>query len=152
MNTAPKHGFTLIELLITVAVVAILATIAYPSYQSSVVKGRRADGKTLLMHVSGLQERWFTENMTYTDSMSALGLSDPETSDSGYYTVTILSTAAAAAILGASCPIKTCFVLEATPLSAQVSDGKMALASTGIRYHDANNNGSYGDSGENQWP
>ncbi|HDY84707.1 MAG TPA: prepilin-type N-terminal cleavage/methylation domain-containing protein, partial [Methylophaga sp.] len=36
-----KNGFTLIELMITVAIVAILAAIAYPSYQDSVRKTKR---------------------------------------------------------------------------------------------------------------
>ncbi|MGL5377129.1 MAG: prepilin-type N-terminal cleavage/methylation domain-containing protein, partial [Cetobacterium sp.] len=36
-----KRGFTLIELMITVAVIAIIAAIAIPSYQSHVAKSRR---------------------------------------------------------------------------------------------------------------
>ena len=40
-----QQGFTLIELMVTVAIVGILASIAYPSYQDSVMKSRRADVK-----------------------------------------------------------------------------------------------------------
>ncbi|MEO5326984.1 MAG: type IV pilin protein [Magnetococcus sp. THC-1_WYH] len=118
----------------------------------SVVKGRRSDGKGLLLHVANLQERWFTENMTYTSSMSSLGLTDPETSDEGYYSATILSAANAATVLGTACPVATCFVVEATPLLGQANDGKLALGSTGARFHDADNDGGYTDAGENQWP
>jgi type IV pilus assembly protein PilE len=43
--THAAKGFTLIELMIVVAVVGILAAIAYPSYQDSVRKSRRADAR-----------------------------------------------------------------------------------------------------------
>lgn len=68
-----KHrGFTLIELMVTVAIVGILAAIAYPSYTSQVAKGRRADARTQL--VSGQQwlEKFYSENYSYaTDSSSS---------------------------------------------------------------------------------
>lgn len=151
MNKTHQDGFTLIELLIAIAIVTILSTIAYPSYKDSVTKGRRTEGKALLMNVANLQERWYTENMTYTSSMTSLGLANPQISEGGYYSVRILSVAEAAAILNTSCPITTCFVVEATPLLGQVVDGKLAVTSTNVQYHDANNNNSYADSGENKW-
>jgi len=44
-----KSGFTLIELLIVVAIVAILSSLAYPSYQSHIIKSRRVDAQTELL-------------------------------------------------------------------------------------------------------
>ncbi|MEO5339299.1 MAG: prepilin-type N-terminal cleavage/methylation domain-containing protein [Magnetococcus sp. MYC-9] len=147
-----QTGFTLIELLIAVTIIGFLVTLALPNYQAFVIKGRRADGQSLLMNVSTLQERWYTENMTYAGSMTSLGFANAlQPSEQGYYTVTILSPVAAAAVLNAPCPVASCYVAEATPVAAQASDGKMAVASTGAVYRDANNNNSYGDSGENQW-
>ena len=58
-------GFTLIELMIAVAIVGILAGIAYPSYQDSVRKSRRADAKGALLGFANAMERYFTENNSY---------------------------------------------------------------------------------------
>jgi type IV pilus assembly protein PilE len=60
-----QSGFTLIELMITVAIVGILASIAYPSYQDSVMKSRRADAKGALLGFENAMERYFTEHNSY---------------------------------------------------------------------------------------
>ena len=54
-------GFTLIELMIAVAIVGILAGIAYPSYQDSVRKSRRADAQGALLGFANAMERYFTQ-------------------------------------------------------------------------------------------
>lgn len=58
-------GFTLIELMIVVAVVAILAAIAYPSYTDSVLKSRRGQAKADMAEVAQMLERFHTEKNTY---------------------------------------------------------------------------------------
>lgn len=60
-------GFTLIEVMIVVVVIAILATIAFPSYQESIRKSRRAEAKTALLQAAQILERCFTEFNTYID-------------------------------------------------------------------------------------
>lgn len=65
MKPARYRGFTLIELMITVAIVAILASIAYPSYQEQVRKSRRADCAGELQLLANAMERSFTLNGTY---------------------------------------------------------------------------------------
>jgi type IV pilus assembly protein PilE len=52
MGGIQKSGFTLIELLIALAVVGILASIAYPSYTDHVRRTRRADAQGALMGLS----------------------------------------------------------------------------------------------------
>ncbi|CDM41975.1 MULTISPECIES: type IV pilin protein [Pseudomonadaceae] len=60
-----NKGFTLIELMIAVAVIGILAAIAYPSYQEHVRKGKRADAQAALMELSHFMERYYTANGKY---------------------------------------------------------------------------------------
>ncbi len=65
MKKTKNHGFTLIELMIVVAIIGILASIAYPSYRDSVLKGRRAEARTAIAELMQQQERYMTQNNTY---------------------------------------------------------------------------------------
>ena len=129
-------GFTLIELMITVAIIGILAAIAYPAYQSQVIDSRRADGQSALLQVMQAQERYYTENYTYTTDLDnsgdagELGLSGSGgnvTSDGGYYEVSATACGSG---------IGSCVQLTATPQSPQDQDTECAnltLDSTGAK-------------------
>ena len=66
-----SKGMTLIELMIAVAVVGILATIAYPSYQNQVRRSNRADAITALTAMANAQERFYLANNTYATDHAA---------------------------------------------------------------------------------
>lgn len=61
-----QGGFTLIEVMIVVAIVGILAAIAYPSYMEHIRKGNRADAEASLMQLSQFMERYYTGTGRYS--------------------------------------------------------------------------------------
>jgi type IV pilus assembly protein PilE len=72
-----QHGFTLIELMIALAVLSILTAIAYPSYQESMTKSRRADAKSALLELSVSMERLYTATGCYNSGVDkTCGTSD----------------------------------------------------------------------------
>lgn len=81
------RGFTLIELMIAVAVVAILAAIALPSYRQYVIEARRSDAHGALQRIQLAQEKWRTNHGAFASTPAELGLS--ESSDEGHYAITI---------------------------------------------------------------
>ncbi len=69
-----QQGFTLIELSIVVAIIGLLVMIAFPSYQSSVVKSRRAEAKASLTALAQHQESYFVEHGNrYASSLLGAG-------------------------------------------------------------------------------
>ena len=63
-------GFTLIELMITVVIIGILASIAYPTYTRYVQEARVTDGQAKLMEIAGQLERCYTSDYSYSGCLS----------------------------------------------------------------------------------
>lgn len=62
---ARAYGFTLVELMITLAIVAILATIAYPSYTDYITRGKLANVTNMLAGIRAQMEQYYQDNRTY---------------------------------------------------------------------------------------
>lgn len=86
-------GFTLIELMIALAIVAILASVAIPSYQQSVNRGRHSDALIALEQVAAMQEQHYFRFNQYTTDVDDLGgVGGTLTSPEGHYVITTVST------------------------------------------------------------
>lgn len=119
-----KHGFTLIELMIVVAVVGILAAIAYPSYIDHVRKARRVDAKAALTEVAQKLEAFYARNASYTTDLTGIGYPNANwnnvptnvPNNQRYYRVRVIPA-------GGPCPsITNCYRLQATPRLDQTND------------------------------
>ena len=113
-----QKGFTLVELMITVAILAILASIALPSYQDSVRQTRRAAAQADLMELASHMERLYTANNTYGDASSALPDLGTEFYDIGFAN---------------NEPDDDSFIIIAEPTGSQTNDdcGDLSISNTG---------------------
>jgi len=124
---APGHrqrGFTLVELMIVVVIAGVLAMIAIPSYQASVMKSRRADGRVALNDVAQRLERCYTQFGGYDADDCPIADEEEITSQEGFYVVTV------------AVPDAATYTLTAAPQGAQADDeecGSLEMDNTGAR-------------------
>jgi len=121
------NGFTLIELMVTVAIVGILAAIAYPSYIDYLIRTSRAAAQSFMMDVSSKEEQYLLDARTYTAiadnaSFGTLSLSVP-TEVSNFYTMSVASATSST------------YTVQAVPISGtrQASDGTLTLSQDGTK-------------------
>ncbi|MDP4028235.1 MAG: type IV pilin protein [Gallionella sp.] len=87
-----QKGFTLMELMITVAIVAILASIALPAYSNYVQRGKIAEATTNLSSLRVSMEQYYQDNRTYLNG-AACGVAMPATPAVQYFTFACIATA-----------------------------------------------------------
>lgn len=119
-----NRGFTLIELMITVAVIGILAAVAYPAYLDQIRKARRAEAQAALMNISARQQQRLLDTRSYATTVDALNVTIPNT---------VLQTYAITLSVGTA-TVPT-FTALATPSGSQASDkcGAMSINQAGTK-------------------
>jgi type IV pilus assembly protein PilE len=123
--TLQHRGFSLIDVLITVAIVGILAAIAYPSYQSVMRKSNRAAAESYLADVAQRQQQYLLDQRSYASTVSTLGVPTPA-SVTPYYTIAI--------VVAAGPPPS--FTASATPIGSQAGDlsgQPLTISNTGAK-------------------
>lgn len=65
LPVALAYGFTLIEMMITVAIISILAAIAYPNYSDYVKRGRLVNATNMMAGIRTQMEQYYQDNRTY---------------------------------------------------------------------------------------
>jgi type IV pilus assembly protein PilE len=119
MSNRQQKGFTLIEIMIAVAIVGILAAIAYPSYRDQVRKSTRTEAKVALQQAAVTLEKCYTRTMTY------VGCPAPQAASvGGHYTVAVSNITA------------TTYTVTATPAGRQTEDsecGSFTLNDAGVK-------------------
>ncbi|WP_423187360.1 type IV pilin protein [Alishewanella sp. d11] len=89
-----QSGVTLIELMVAVAIVGILAAIAYPSYQEYVLRANRTAATACLMEHAQFMERTYTQNLRYDPTGIALPATQCQQELADRYTFALAAVAA----------------------------------------------------------
>jgi type IV pilus assembly protein PilE len=122
MPEVRQRGFTLIELMITVAIVGLLAAVAYPSYTSYTKKATRRAAQAQMLDLANRQQQYLLSNRTYVADLATVGYQLP-TELAGKYTPTV-------AVGTGTVPA---FTITFTPLGVQAADGPLTFNSEGVK-------------------
>lgn len=133
MKRTGEVGFTLIELMITVAIVGILAAVALPSYNESIRKGKRAEGRAALVDLLQQQERFLGQRGAYATFINSSG-------DGANFKVFSGDNASNAAYLlqseacdAPNASLKICVRVVAVPQFSDTKGGTLKATSSGTK-------------------
>jgi len=118
----PSRGFTLVELVVTIAIVGILASASYGSFQSYLLRANRSAAQQFMLDVVNRQELYLLDARAYASDIgdTGLGMTVPD-QVARHYAITIALTAGPP--LG--------YVVTATPGGNQATDGVLTISSDG---------------------
>ncbi|PWK50919.1 type IV pilin protein [Pleionea mediterranea] len=133
-----KSGFTLVELMIVVAIIGLVAAIAYPSYEAYIVRSKRADGMAAMLNAVSAMERHRAVNMRYTGAAADTTFEKdiPVGEANPYYELSLGTVTAST------------YIIRATPQNSMTGkDGALSINQAGVKtWTDKNGNTS------NCWP
>ena len=119
-----QGGFTLIELMIVVAIIGLLAGIAFPNYQAYIIKSNRAAAQAQMMDIANREQQFLLANRAYVDKATLEG--------SGYSLPTDLARRYDYSITLAAGDVPS-YLITFTAKGAQLSDGDLTLNSEGVK-------------------
>lgn len=126
VRAGSSRGFTLLELLITVAIIGILASVAYPSYTGYVKRAQRAEARTVLMDAAQFMQRFYATSNRYDTAVLPAALARSPRAGNGNQRYTIR--------IGAGVT-RTAYTLEAVPTGSMIGDkcGNLTVNQAGVR-------------------
>ena len=90
------RGVTLMELLVVIAIVSIIAAVAVPTYRKYLIRTQRSEAKIALLQLQTAQEKFYMQNNTFTDNITAAspaGLGVLDVTETGKYDIRIVLAA-----------------------------------------------------------
>ena len=119
-----SRGFTLVELVVTVAIVGILASASYGSYQNYMKRANRSSAQQFMLEVMNREELYLLDARAYATDVGStgLGLTIPARV-ANHYAITVT-------LVGGTPPG---YIITATPGGDQATDGVLTLASDGTK-------------------
>ena len=149
------HGFTLAEVLVTIALVAILSAVALPAYTSFIVRSNRSAAQQFMSTVASREEQAFLDLRSYVAVTATANFANSPTAANAGVNLPVSTEAANYydfAVTVAAGPPPS-YLIAGIPIAGKrnATDHRLYLSSTGLRWRDMNDNGTYEPGTDVDW-